>query len=163
MRVLAPSRNDFLFSLSRVCYFVTLLYSWFPVNLQSSIGVELVSCRVEGDDALSTLPSQRVTRRLCKLRQILELSQKCSSCCSAPILKNVFVAVLILSACKRMLPIEALSFGLRGSSEANGDRADALAVGGGGEAVEAVFDFGISIGTGAVVVCRSVAILPTTF
>jgi hypothetical protein len=74
-----------------------------------------------------------------------------------------FVAVLILSACKRMLPFEALSFGLRGSSEANGDGADNHAAGEGSEAVEAVFDFGISIGAGAVVVCRSDAFLPATF
>jgi hypothetical protein len=62
-----------------------------------------------------------------------------------------------------MLPFEALSFGLRGSSEANGDGADAHAAGEGSKAVEAVFDFGISIGAGAVVVCRSDTFLPAAF
>ena len=61
-----------------------------------------------------------------------------------------------------MLPLEALSFGLRVSPEAKGNEDDAHEVVGGGEAVEAVFDFGISIGTGAVVVCRSVTFLPPT-
>jgi hypothetical protein len=46
-------------------------YLWFPVDLRLAIGVELVSCRVEADDALSTLPQQPVTHRPFKRRQIV--------------------------------------------------------------------------------------------
>jgi hypothetical protein len=57
-----------------------------------------------------------------------------------------------------MLPFEALAFGLRGSNDSFKDEIGTGIAGEGDKGCvdEAVFDFGISIGTGAVVVCRSV-------
>ncbi len=114
-------------------------------------GVELISCRFEADDALSTILPHFCNSINCCIS--FSTNFRDFVCCSFVL----FSFELILFTCKRMLPFEALSFGLRGSNNASKDEAGADFAGEGEKECvgEAVFDFGISIGTGAVVVCRS--------
>ncbi len=85
----------------------------------------MISCRFEGDDVLCQCLFVFVPFPLSHL--------------------NVYL-YLTLCACKRMLPFEALSFGLKVPDEhEEGDAAPSR---------EQHMDFGVSVGAGASVVCR---------
>ncbi len=64
--------------------------------------------------------------------------------------KNDVVVEVTLSACKRMLSFEALSFGLKVPEE-NGDEEGMHALESG---KQQEMDFGVCVGSGATVVCR---------
>ncbi len=55
----------------------------------------------------------------------------------------------LFAACARMLPFEALSFGLRGAEERMEMGKEVKE-----EVAGLTMDFGVSVGAGAVVVCR---------
>ena len=64
--------------------------------------------------------------------------------------KNGVIVEVTLSACTRMLPFEALSFGLKVPEE-NGDEEGMQALESG---KQQEMDFGVCVGSGATVVCR---------